>query len=86
MATPISGRDGSVDVGGSAVAEVTGWRFNPTSNNSAWASSDTSGYKNRIKGVLDGSGSIDFKLDKDSSQATSLEVGTEVTRAVVHRQ
>lgn len=63
-----SGRKGSVQANGVAVAEVINWSFNPTSNNPAWASSSSPGYKQRKPGVKDGSGSVTVKFD-DSSGA-----------------
>ena len=56
----VSGKDGTVSVGG-AIADCTGWNLTMTSNNPAYASSSTSGYKNRVAGVKDASGSYSAK-------------------------
>ena len=56
MAT-ISGKDGSVG----SYAEITSWSLNITSNNSAYASSDTAGYKKRVAGTKDVTGSMEGK-------------------------
>ena len=69
-----SGVGGSVTGGGSS-AQITSWSFNPTSNNSSWGSSSTNGYKDRVAGVKDGSGSVEGKWD--GSQA--MVEGTEYT-------
>jgi len=61
-----SGRKGSVQKNGVAIAEVLSWTFNPTSNNPSWASSSTPGYKQRKPGVKDGSGSCTVKFDSSS--------------------
>ncbi|MHC4406550.1 MAG: hypothetical protein ACYTG0_43550 [Planctomycetota bacterium] len=80
-ASGISGKDGLVKAGagGTQIAEITGWRFTKTSNNPAWASSDTGGYKTRVAGVKDGSGSIDFKYSTATAQHTLIAEGTLVT-------
>lgn len=53
----ISGKNGTVSTG-SAVTDVLNWRLNRSSNNSAFATSNTAGYKNRVAGTADWSGSI----------------------------
>lgn len=45
------------------MAEITGWRLTKTANNPAWASSSTAGWKDRVVGVKDASGSFDYKFD-----------------------
>ena len=80
----ISGKDGKVLIGTTAIAEVTGWRFTKTANNPSWASSDTGGFKTRVAGVKDGSGSIDFKYSPTAEQHTVIGEGTMVT-LILHR-
>lgn len=58
----ISGKDGTVSFG-SSVTDATGWSLSLTSNNPAYGSSDTSGYKKRVAGVKDWSGSYSGKLN-----------------------
>ncbi len=74
----ISGKDGYVKADGTKIAEITGWRFNRSANNPAWASSSTSGCKTRVKGVLDGSGSVDFKYSPTNplDSAYSIQEGS----------
>lgn len=74
-----SGKLGKVLIGASPIAEVTGWSFKPSSNNSAWGSSDSNGFKKRVAGVKDGSGSIEGKYDVGSPFFGSLDVGSNVT-------
>ena len=74
-----SGKDGKVRIGASDLAEITGWTFNPTSNNPSWASSSTGGYKTRVAGVKDGSGSIEGKYDKTDPIDDSIKEGDCVT-------
>ena len=74
-----SGKGGYVEAGAARVAEVTKWSFKATSNNPAWASSDSDGYKKRVGGVKDGSGSIEAKVDRSSLFLADLDVGTELT-------
>lgn len=75
----ISGKNGKVLAGAVQLAHITGWSLNPTSNNPDWASSDTSGTKNRVAGITDSSGSFDFKWDSTSEIWDTLTEGTEVT-------
>jgi hypothetical protein len=75
----ISGKDGSVLVASTPVAEITKWTFNAKSNNPAWASSDSAGYKKRVAGVKDGSGSIEMKYDPSNSFLAQADVGTSAT-------
>lgn len=75
----ISGKNGKVLAGAVTLAEITGWTFNPTSNNPSWSSSGTSGHKTRVAGVKDGSGSFDFKYDDADELWDTLEEGDTVT-------
>ena len=81
----ISGKDGSVETtsgsggGDGAQAEITGWTFNTTSNNPSWASSTSPGFKKRVAGVKDGSGSISGKYNSANAIFDTLEVGVTVT-------
>jgi len=56
-----SGRGGTVSIG-SALANVTSWSYSASANTSAWGSNDTDGYKDRVYGVKEASGSVEFKL------------------------
>lgn len=62
MAT-LSGKSGTVNVKGSAVSDATGWSINTTSNNPSYGSSDTSGWKSRVAGVKDATGSYSAKYN-----------------------
>jgi hypothetical protein len=75
----ISGRNGDVLIGSTSVAEIMKWNFNPKSNNPAYASNKTGGYKQRVPGIKDGSGSLDFKLDPVNTIWATMDVGQEMT-------
>lgn len=75
----ISGKDGRILVAGTGVAHCTKWSFNPKSNNPAWASCDTNGFKTRVGGVKDGSGSMEGKFDTAHPFYDAMDVGTEIT-------
>ena len=75
----ISGKDGEVKIGANSLADITGWSFNTTSNNPAYASSSTGGYKKRVAGVRDASGNIAFKLNTSNPIGDEFEEGDEVT-------
>ncbi len=59
----ISGKDGSVTWNAGNVSHITHWTCTETANNSAWASSSTAGYKNRVAGVKDWRGTFSAKYD-----------------------
>lgn len=69
MAT-ISGKDGQVN----DFDDITGWSINVTSNNSAYASSSTAGWKKRVAGVRDWSGSFSGKFNDVLPVAEGEEV------------
>lgn len=82
----ISGIGGFVEASGGAgpddgskIAEITTWTFTTTSNNSAWASSTDPGYKKRVGGVRDCSGTVNGKFNGDIEQYNDLEAGSSVT-------
>ena len=75
----ISGKDGHVKIGAADVAEITAWSLNTTSNNPAYASSSTGGYKRRVSGVKDATGSIAFKLDPADPVTDDFDEGDHVT-------
>ena len=75
----ISGKDGKVQIDAADAAQITGWTFNPTSNNPAWASSDTNGFKDRVGGVKDGSGSFEAKYDDASEVWDTITEGSEMS-------
>lgn len=84
MAGGISGKGGNVFLDaapapGVEVAELMKWSFNPKSNNPAWASNRTAGFKRRVAGVRDGSGSCEGKWDPNDPLTDHLEDGASVT-------
>lgn len=80
MATAaISGKNGDVSISSTSISEVTQWTFTETSNNPAFASNKTAGFKQRVAGVKDGSGTIEGKWDPGDPATAVIEVGTLVT-------
>jgi hypothetical protein len=69
-----SGKNGTVKWGGSAEAHVTNWTLTTTSNNAAFASNDTSGWKTRVAGVRDSSGSFTMKDKPSFEEGYSAEL------------
>jgi hypothetical protein len=78
MAT-LSGKAGKVMIGVAELAEITRWTLTTVSNNPAYASSGTAGYKRRVAGVKDASGMISFKLDPADAITADLNEGDSVT-------
>ena len=78
MSTPISGKNGSVSIGGSTVLDVTGWNYSEEVVTTRYASSATAGCKNTIPGVVSGSGSFAFKFNPSATPVTpnAGDVGT----------
>ena len=74
-----SGINSKVLAGSTQVAEITGWSLNPTSNNPSWGSSSVPGFKQRVAGVRDATGSFDFKYDFANRQHATLKEGDLVT-------
>lgn len=54
----ISGINGDVLIEEDQINEVRKWSFKPTSNNPSYGSNKTQGYKKRVPGIKDASGSI----------------------------
>jgi len=76
----ISGKDGNASVGG----YITSWSLNQTQNNPSWASSETSGYKERVGGMRDVTASVEGKTGGTiptvgASVTVTLTVATGVT-------
>ena len=59
----LSGKDGTLYIGESEVTPVSNWRFSITSDNPSYAANDTAGWKKRVAGVRDCSGSFEVKVD-----------------------
>lgn len=71
-----SGKDGTVKIGSTDVAEIRNWKFNPKSNNPKYASNKTSGYKRTVAGVKEGSGSMSGAWDHAIDFLAVVDVGT----------
>lgn len=78
MAT-FSGKDGKVRIGSAEVAEITRWTFRTAAANASYASSATGGFRRRVGGVREGSGTIAFKLDPADPITDHLNEGQSVT-------
>lgn len=74
-----SGKSGKVEIGATQVAHITGWTLTETSNNPAYASSETGGAKTRVMGVKDATGSMQGKLDDTTSQDATIKAGSSGT-------
>ncbi len=74
-----SGQNGKVLVGSTTLAEITGWKFDPSVFVDVWASSTSPGFKKRLAGVKDATGSFDFKVDDTSEQWDTFDEGDSVT-------
>jgi hypothetical protein len=61
----VSGKNGSVLVGASAVTEVTKWTFEGSAQIHKFATNATSGYKAGVAGPTDGKGTIETKVASD---------------------
>ena len=75
----VSGKDGKVMIGAAAIADVTKWTLRTVAGNVAYSSSSTGGFRRRVGGVKDGSGTIAFKLDVADPITDLLDEGDMVT-------
>ena len=55
----ISGKDGYATFSGTSISDVTSWSLSLESNNPAYATKETLGYKKRVAGVKDATASIE---------------------------
>jgi len=78
MATA-SGKDGKVVVGATTLAEITHWTFRTESNNVAYGSSATAGFRRRVAGIKDGRGTVRGKLDPADPLDSIFDEGDTVT-------
>ena len=78
MAGPLSGTGGSVVVDSTTVADVAEWTHTRAIDRHAYASSSTSGYRKRITGHKDCSGSFRVYL-QDGDPDLGFDEGDEVT-------
>ena len=78
MAT-ISGKDGKVKIGSVTLADITHWTLRTNALLSSYASSATAGYRRRVAGVKEGSGTIDGKLDPADPISDDFDEGSAVT-------
>ena len=69
--TVYSGTGGTSSAGGD---QITSWSLSITSNNSSWGSTATNGYKDRVVGVKEGSGSIEGKWNGSAPFAVGASV------------
>lgn len=74
-----SGKDGKILIGTTTLAEITRWELRTLSNNPAYASSATGGFKKRVGGVRDATGQIAFKLDPADPITDDFDEGEAVT-------
>jgi hypothetical protein len=58
----ISGKAGTLLLGGNTVSPISNWKLTITSNNKAYAANDTGGSKARVAGVSDCKGSFECKV------------------------
>jgi predicted secreted protein len=75
MATE-SGKNGKVTVNSGDQAECTNWKLKRSGNLQAWGSSSSGGWKKRLSGTKDWSGSFEMK------EEPSFEEGDTVTLAL----
>jgi len=74
-----SGKDGKLFVDSTELADITRWRFKTVAKNVAYASSATGGFRRRLKGVKDGSGSLQFKLNATDPLTEQFDEGDQIT-------
>ena len=74
MATPLSGKDGTVKIATTAVALITHWTLEKSVNTDRFADNESAGYKRTIAGVRHARGTVRGKLD--TAAASTILEGT----------
>lgn len=75
----ISGINGKILVGASQLVECNGWTLNRSAVLHAYSSCATGGYKKRVAGVKDSSGSLKGLFDPDNFIDDYFGIGDSVT-------
>jgi hypothetical protein len=75
----LSGQDGKVLADSANVANITQWKFVSKAGGVSYASSATGGFRQRLPGVRQGSGSVKFVQDTASPIQVQLAEGDAVT-------
>ena len=68
----LSGKDGTLEIGGAVLLRLASWQIEKTSANRAYAANDTGGAKRRVAGVKDCTGRLEVKA-ADSGKAPVAE-------------
>jgi len=74
----LSGKNGTLKLGGNAVAHIRNWTIDDTSNNPTFATNATSCAKTRIAGVKDSTGTFEYVID-DGAGSVPLVSGSTAT-------
>lgn len=77
MATPLSGKDGTIKIASTAVALVTHWTFEKSVMTDRFADNESAGSKRTIRGTRHGRGTIRGKLD--TAAAVTIEDNVSAT-------
>jgi len=75
----LSGQYGKIIADGVEVANITRWKFETKSNTIAYASSATGGFRQRLRGVRHGAGTVQFVLNAAAPVQNQLAEGDHVT-------
>jgi hypothetical protein len=67
--TILSGKNGTLFVGGEEMAQITRWRLVKTSSSKAYTANDTGGCRRRLSGVNDCHGQFELKVADNRSVA-----------------
>lgn len=73
----LSGKDGSVWIGGQRVALVLWWELVRHASSKAYVSNDTAGWRRQLAGAKEATGRLELKLQADGF--VPVEVGQEVS-------
>jgi hypothetical protein len=75
----ICGKEGSVVIGATELPEITMWSFNPTITTQSYASNKTNGFKRKVCGSKDATGSLEGKWDRTDPITDHFTEGSTVT-------
>jgi hypothetical protein len=75
MASPVSGKTGTILIGATPISELRNWKATAKSNNAAFATNATPGFKRRVSGTKD----IEVSFQMLDDPAGTIAEGDHVT-------
>lgn len=78
VAEPICGKEGTVKIGSTELPEITKWTFKPNVSLQSYASNKTNGFKRKVCGSKDATGTLEGKWDRKDPITDHFQEGDSV--------